>query len=42
MMVWGSISLDSHTDLHMLANGTLTAVKNVMKSSEPLAELVAI
>ena len=25
-MVWGGISLEGHTNLHVLANGTLTAV----------------
>lgn len=27
VMVWGGISLEGHTDLHVLANNTLTAVR---------------
>ena len=27
VMVWGGISLEGRTDLHVLANGTLTAVR---------------
>ena len=27
VMVWGGVSLEDHTNLHLLANGTLTAVR---------------
>ncbi len=30
-MVWGEMSLEGHTDLHMLANSNLTAVRHWYK-----------
>ena len=37
-MVWGGISLEGRTDLYRLDNGTLTAIRYRMKSSDPLSE----
>ena len=40
VMVWGGISLEDCIGLHVLANSTLIAVRNRMKSSEQLSDLM--
>uniref|UniRef100_A0A6Q2XCV3 Cyclin-dependent kinase 20 n=1 Tax=Esox lucius TaxID=8010 RepID=A0A6Q2XCV3_ESOLU len=39
VMVWGGISLEGRTDLHMLANGTLTAVRYRDEIHRPIVRL---